>query len=346
VRADPQQLPAIPKAEDELRFERSLTSMPRRRRPNGFVLLVVIWGLGIVSLLISSFMSNGSLRLQAAFNIASATQANFVAEGAINALIPALLLSEQDAGLPQAKHPPYDGAPRYCSFAGAAVALAVEDEGGKIDINSASPKLLQAMLMGFGIEAHEVDGIANAIAAFRSVPTGDGEAFRQIDGSTKPVPPKRALFQTIFELDQVGEIDARLFHELAPFITVHSRHPGIDSRSAPPALFAALAGFLAEDVEALKRTPFPNSLDRADPRFPRSFNQSSDRAAFLLHAETLLSTGQTAVREAIIDLRASGTGHYGIKEIRRGALKYIDQLRSLGTGAFALPDCRREAAGF
>jgi general secretion pathway protein K len=322
------------------RSKRSLVRVLGPRRRNGFALLAVIWGLGVISLLITSFMSNGRLRLQTAFNIAGATQAHLIAEGVINGTILSLL-SERDAGPAQTDRPPHDGAPRFCSLAGAAVAIVIEDEGGKVDINSASPKLLQAMLMGFGLEMHRADALANAIIAFRSTPTNEiAPSNHDDDEPDKTVPSKRALFQTILELDQVDGIDAPLFRELRPFVTVHSRRQGLDARAAPPALFAALAGFSADDVQVSIATPFPNAFDRNDPRFPQTFKQSSDRGAFLLHAEVLLALGQTAVQEAVVDLRASSLGPYAIRELRRGATRYVDQLRSfLGNGAAALPDC-------
>ena len=311
-----------------------------RHGRKGFALLAVIWGLGVISLLITSFMSNGRLRLQTAFNIAGATQAHLIAEGAIDAAILSLL-SERDAGAAQTDRPPHDGAPLFCALADAAVAIVIEDEGGKVDINSASPKLLQAMLMGFGLEMRRADALANAIIAFRSTPTNEiTTSSHAEDRSDKPFPPKRALFQTILELDQVGGIDAPLFRELRPFVTVHSRRQGLDARAAPPALFAALAGFAADDVRASITTPFPNALDRNDPRFPQTFKQSSDHGAFLVHAEALLARGQTAAREAVVDLRASSLGPYAIRELRRGATRYIDQLRSFrGSGPVALPEC-------
>ena len=301
-------------------------------------MLAVIWGLGVISLLITSFMSNGRLRLQTAFNIASAAQANLIADGAIGAAVLSLL-SERNASAVQADRLVHDGTPLFCVLSGAAVAVSIEEEGGKVDINSASPKLLQAMLMGFGVEMRQADALANAIVTFRTAPTNDITQPQVIsDLSGKPFPPKRALFQTALELDQVEGIDAQLFRELTPFVTVHSRSPGVDARSASPALFAALSGLAIDDVRTLIAAPFPNSLDRSDPRFPSAFTQGGDRGAFRIHVEALLPTGQAAAREAVVDLRASSAGPYAIRELRRGATTYIDRLRAIGSTA-GLPDC-------
>jgi general secretion pathway protein K len=321
------------------REARHLTIRPVRDKRRGFALLVVIWGIGIISLLNLSFMSSGKLRLQMAFNIAIATRAQLIADGAINAAILSLM-ANREASAAQTNPSFYDGTPRYCTLGGAVVALSVEDEGGKVDINSASPKLLQTMLMGFGLEMRRADAVANAIVAFRTQPENDLASLKQTgDGSSRPFPPKRAPFQTIYELDQVEGIDAPLFHALAPFITVHSQSPGVDARAAAPALFAAIVGLPAEEVQELRGGPFPNAFDRSDGRFPQSFNKRSDHGSFLIRAETALPGGETAGREVIFDLAASSLGPYAIREFRRATIIRADELRSYLSSMNNLPEC-------
>jgi general secretion pathway protein K len=311
------------------------------KRKFGFALLAVIWGVGVISLLVVAFMSTGRLRLQAAHNIASATQASYVAEGVVN-LAALALLAQRDSVAAQPEGPVYDGAPRYCVFEGAAVAVGVEDEGGKIDINAAAPEVLKAVLMGLGLDMRAADSIANAIVAFRSAPTeGLGRPGLAANGGDKPFAPKRALFQTIMELDQVSGIDPALFRELTPYVTVHSHSSGVDARAAPPALFAALIGLQSAEVRAIAAMPYPNRLDRRDPRFPANINQRGDRSAFLIHVEALLATGQTAAKDALVDLRAGlAEQQFAIREMRRGRSRYVDRLRAMiASNGAGVPDC-------
>jgi general secretion pathway protein K len=326
-----------------VRRSRPARPAPPPGRRAGFALLAVIWGVGVISLLVVSFMSSGRLRLQAAHNIASATQASLIAEGVVNLVILALL-AERDQAATQAESAVavYNGEPRYCVFEGAAIAVGVEDESGKIDINAAPPELLKATLTGFGLDMRAADAIATAIVVFRSAPTGPvGVPRAGTEAGDKPFPPKHALFQTVMELDQVNGVDASLFRDLIPFLTVHSHSPGVDARAAPPALFAALTGLPAAEVRALAEQPFPNALNRKDPRFPSNFNQQGDRGAFLVHVEALLATGQTASKDALVDLRPGLAGQrFAIREMRRGRSLYADRLRAMiarnGAGA---PDC-------
>jgi general secretion pathway protein K len=317
---------------------RQRISLTREQR-RGFALLVVIWGLGIISLLIVSAMSSGKLRLQMAFNMAIATRAQLIADGAINAAILSLMAEREAVGVQTAGHS-YDGTPQYCNLGGAVVALSVEDEGGKIDINGASAKLLQTVLMGLGLDMRRADDAANAIVTFRSPPENDLlPRTRADDGLEKPFPPKRAPFQTIFELDQVEGIDASVFRALAPFLTVQSQSSGVDARAAPPALFAAIIGLPPEDVQALRIRPFPNALDRTDGRFPQPFNKKSDHGAFLIRAETALPSGETGGKEIIFDLAANSLGPYAIKEIRRATIVRSEELRSYLSRVSDLPEC-------
>jgi general secretion pathway protein K len=310
-----------------------------RKKRAGFALLAVVWGAGLIAMLVVAFMTNGRLRLQTAHNIASATEAGFIAESAIN-LATLTLLSRKDAAPTQAgEAEAYDGAPRFCVLDRAAVALAVEEEGGKIDLNAATPELIQLALVGLGLDERAAQNVARSIVAFRTAPAGVGQ-IRQTQSSDKPIDPKEGLFETVMELDQVSGVNAALFRDLIPFATVHSRSPGVDPRAAPPALFAALAGYPLQEVRSLIGAPYPNKLARNDPRFPINIRQPADHGAYLVHAEAVLATGQTVAREAILDLRPANGRPFAVKEMRRGQSRYADRLRDIvATNGAGVPDC-------
>jgi general secretion pathway protein K len=307
---------------------------PKRR---GFALVMVIWGVAIIALLVVSYQSTARLRLQTAFNIAGATRAELVADAAANEAILSIL-SERAAG---GERPVYGGAPVYCAIDGAAVAIAVEDEGGKVDLNAASPNLLQALLQGFAVQPRDAEQIAKSIVAFRTpIDPRTASAIEPGGAGDKPFGLKRAPYQTVLELDQTPGISPEFFRLLLPFVTVHSRAPGVDPRVAPPALFAALTGASPEEVIGYVATPFPNNLDRRRANGP-FFAQLGEGGALLAHAEALLPTGQASVREVVVDLRGGAGGAYAIRELRRGQTRFLSRLRALGgSGQGAdLPAC-------
>ncbi len=222
----------------------------------------------------------------------------------------------------------------------AAVALAIEDEAGKVDLNAGSPEVLQAALLGLGLDEARAQEVVGAIIAYRTPPTDGLVQLGPIRAGDKAIAPKQGLLETVMELDHVSGVDPALFRALVPLVTVHSRIAGVDARSSPPALFAALSGFPAEEVHALAAAPYPNNLKRTDPRFPGNFNQTGDQSAFLIHAETRLATGQTIARDAILDLRPPNGKQFAIREIRRGRSLYAERLRAIiAANGAGVPDC-------
>jgi len=301
----------------------------------GFALLVVIWGLGVVILLMTSFMATARLRLRGAVDNSAAMKAHLLAEGAVNLAIVGLLAEHKAANPLQAAAAVHDGTPRFCTLAGAAVMISIEDESGKLDLNAASASLLEAALRGFG--AGDAGGLARAIVAFRETQISE---FARLGApppsSERPFAPKHAPFQTALELDQVDGMDPRLLRALLPVVTVHSHSVGVDARSAPPALFAALARYPAADALALAAKPFPNGLDRRDPRFPPEFRQSGVAdGTFSIHAEAALSNGAIGVEETVIALRPNERLPFTVLETRRALVRNRDGL--LGAGASAPP---------
>ena len=181
-------------------------------------------------------------------------------------------------------------------------------------------RYLRARLRQFGVEAERASRIAKAIAAFRSASPGEtGAAGREYAAAGRTYGPKNALFQSVLELDQVLGVDPALFRRLLPFVTVNSRQGGVDPRTAPPALLAALAGAALPQVLALASRPYPNDIDRNDPRLLSGSEAPSGGGAFLVHAEVLLPRGGAIWRRP--DAPASGSGHPAAWRRRRQAAR-------------------------
>ncbi len=314
---------------------------PSLRRKRGFALVTVIWGLSLITLLILSFVTTSSLRLKTTFNIAGAAQAGLFADAAVNMAILSLI-SEQDQHSQDLIH---DGAPIFCWMQGVAVAVAIEDESGKIDLNSATPEILKALFVGLGLETSAANALAVAIVNFRAPPSsGPATEGEQSNDSGRPFGAKHAPFATTLELDQVAGVDPTFFSKIVRLMTVYSYRPGVNARAAPPALFAALAGLPAEQVDYLLKTPFPSNLDRKDGRFPQTFKsalQGGGNSTYFIHAETLAENGQVGAKEAIVDFRGAAEGPFALRELRSSALLYLDALRAAASsGKGALPSCK------
>jgi general secretion pathway protein K len=307
----------------------------------GFTLIVVVWALAIISLLCLTFVATSRARLQTASHVRNALQAELAATS-VAQLALYRLLSPQTGAEPGPSTFSEDGAPRYCRLANAVtVAISLEDEGGKIDLNGAPQNLLQALLEGFGVDKRRAGELATNIVDFRSVTSSDSTritaAYR---GAALPAGPKAGLFQTTYELDQVLGIDQALYKRLLPFLTTRSESSGVDPATAPPALFAALAGASVTDVALLEERPFPNALDRNTARFPAAFIRASTRGALLAHVEAILPGGTVYAHEEIWDLR-SGALTSMRREVRRAPIRFLggEQGRTPDRGDPQLPRC-------
>jgi general secretion pathway protein K len=151
----------------------------------------------------------------------------------------------------------------FCTMPGQGVAgVLIEDEGGKIDLNAAPSMLINA----FGAPPDQAESLAAAIADFGNTSTDAVLADvkrREYAEAGRSYGPKKALFETALELDQVIGMPHQLFRQLHPYVTVHSRRPGIDPQAASPVLLAALA----REGEAIRRphgAPRPQRCGQTD----------------------------------------------------------------------------------
>ncbi len=117
-----------------------------------------------------------------------------------------------------------DGRPYRWQFDGHAITLRVIDESGKVDLNQADPVLLQGLLRALGVEQARAQQLSSAIQDWR-----DADDLKQPSGGAEsgdyaaagfPYGAKNARFDSIGELQRVMGMDAALYAQLAPHITV------------------------------------------------------------------------------------------------------------------------------
>jgi general secretion pathway protein K len=149
-----------------------------------------------------------------------------------------------------------DGTERRWSFRSYRVNIALQDEGGRIDLNTASPELLGALLEANGMEDERRAALVDAIQDWR-----DADDVRGTNGAEDPeyqaegraAGAKDGLFNTVAELQQVLGMSRRLYERLAPALTVHSHLPGVDAQLAPPNVLRALLTGEGRSEDALEQ---------------------------------------------------------------------------------------------
>lgn len=288
---------------------------PKNER--GFVLIVVLWGLGLVMVLAASFGITMRSHTKATANRMINAQAEAYADAGVNLAILALIATRTPGAAPPAI--PVNGARHLCRIAETTVlAITIEDEGGKIDLNGATPQLLAALFRGFDAEPSRLADITDALLDFR-----DGDNSKRANGAEAddyraaglPFGPRNGPFLAVEELEQVLGLGTGLYRKIRPFVTIHSRRSGIDPAVAPVKLLAALTGErpLASDMNARQI-----EHERADLEIPRPFVTPSERLAYTIRVEAHGAGGGLFVREAVAELPRTRHPPYVLRAWRRG----------------------------
>lgn len=207
------------------------------RADHGFVLISVIWIAGLLAVVATAFAITVRSHTLAGSNVIYNTRAESVADGM--ALVTALRLASP-ANVSEL--PKLNGEATHCQWSDdIAVAISIQDQGGLVDLNTASPDLLLALLQGMGADDVKSAEIVAALQDFRdpdSQSASGGIEPAMFPG--KAYGPKNAPLAIPEEIDQVPELDDALFHRLMPFVTVTSQQSGIDLSSAPRKLLDLL----------------------------------------------------------------------------------------------------------
>jgi general secretion pathway protein K len=172
---------------------------------------------------------------------------------------------------------------------GERVLVTVEEETGKVDLNTASPAVLARFFTALTRDQSLAARLAERIMELRHPKTKDGHAGPE---NASPGPG----FTTIMQLDQVDGISPRLFRSALRLVTVRSGRPEPDMEAASPAL-RRLFNLEQKPISPARGLPAGGSVTiRADVR-------SLDGTRF--------------IREALISLGESGRS-FLVREWRHG----------------------------
>lgn len=244
-------------------------------RQSGFALVAVIWTLGLITLLGMAVIVGARYRTKTSSNYASVTAAELAAESAVNLAISAALAATPDQA---AKFP------LHCRLPGGERAtIAVEEETGKVDLNTASLAALTRLFTALSGDPSAGARLAAQVVEFRKPKTQGA--------------PATARFTTILELDQVDGMPPQLFRSALRHVTVRSGKPEPDLEAASPAM-----------RRLLKVEPKPNTVQRGVPA----------GGSMTIRADINSPDGARFIREALVSLEAGNGRPYVIREWRRG----------------------------
>ena len=221
-------------------------------RQRGFALLIVLWTMGLLALLVAQFSATGRTEVRVAANLRANAVAQAAADGAMHEAILRIL---QNAWAP-------DGRAHVVRVGDAIVDVRIKDEFWKVNPNTATLPMLQAMLTSRGIDAGKTAALSKAIVDWRA---GDAPA--------QSGPPKRGpfvaaglsrrqtvrLFESLDQLSGVTGMTPALMARIVPAMSIYQEadaldmgavSPGADASQTPGWHFASTGRVMLVSIEA------------------------------------------------------------------------------------------------
>jgi general secretion pathway protein K len=196
---------------------------------DGFVLIAVIFITGLLAITTTAFVANVRSNTMFARALLYNQQLEAAADGM--ARLTAFHFATRDVSKPF----PTQFACRWNDDI--SIHYEIQDQAGLVDLNTANPVLLIALLQGLGKSEAEASAITAAIADYKdpdSQAQGGGDEAAQYQ--TPTTGPSNGPFVVIEELDRIPLIDDELYKKLLPLVTVHSQQPGFDLSQASKTL--------------------------------------------------------------------------------------------------------------
>jgi general secretion pathway protein K len=204
---------------------------------DGFALIIVLWTLVLISFIVAHLTANGRTETRIASNLVADAVAEAADDGAIFAAIFNLLDPNRE------RRWQLDGPARELTIGNSRVMVRLQDEAGRINPNSASPELLEALLRVTGSDAESARRLATSIGEWvGSAPAGRQQNAQLADYRAAGLDygPAGAPLETIDELGRVLGMTPDVLRAIRPHLTLFGP-PEPNSPSADSSVMAALS---------------------------------------------------------------------------------------------------------
>jgi general secretion pathway protein K len=290
-----------------------------RTTDRGIALVIVLWAVVLLGIMAQAFVAEIRTETKLTRNLVDDSAAKALADGGVYAAIGRL--SEEQA-LPNAGS---GSLPPSWQTADGLVEIAVQDEDGKIDLNTAGDELLSTLFRSVGLDEDAAKAMTDKIADWK-----DRDNLRRLHGAEDdaygaaglPYGAKDKRFDDVDELRLVLGMTPALYASIAPALTTYNGTAGVDPEAAPPAVLQALLPGRAaaiDDILAARQAQdtaaYEAALERAG--FQQTFISRSSRSVFTVRAIARTPGGGTFVREAVVRLGGRSRKPYEILAWRR-----------------------------
>jgi general secretion pathway protein K len=200
---------------------------------------------------------------------------------------------------------PADGSIQQARFAGGRIAIALQDEGGKIDVNAAPLDLIGGLADEFGLSsdgrAALLEGIAARRAAARSAAAPQATLLYAAAGiytteiATLP-------FADLSELRLLPGLPRDAYERVVPYLTVFSESATLNPLTASRAALLAVPGISPQEVEFFLETRDRPAGDIEKPALSGTdrYVQVGALRAVTITARATVPTGASFSRQAVV----------------------------------------------
>lgn len=262
---------------------------------SGFALVILIWILGLLSLMAASFTQ--TIRREISISNGLKTNASALAIAETWVMISGFMLTNPD---PQQRWVA-NGAIYQANINSAEVRIRVFSEAGKVDINMAKDDLLHAVINYAVKDLRQQNALFDAIVDWRDAdeePHSFGAEANQYAKIGLPYKPSNQPFQSLDELQLVLGIDEDIFNSLQGLVTVYSEKPEVDySLASEEVLKAILQDYQNKNIHDIELENSVNNR-RDNQKLRNQLVEKSD--IFTIIVETRMDDGSAASIETVI----------------------------------------------
>lgn len=281
----------------------------RRPRPRGVALVIVLWVLALLAVVVLGFAVETRSGLRIARNHVESARARALADAGVSLAIAKLTTPNPEIPWPA------DGRSRVFFFGEGEIRVSVQDEGGKVDLNTAPDDLLAGLFLALDIAPDVGQRLVDAIDDWK-----DPDDLRRPNGAEAddyraaglPYGPRNGPFESVDELRLVLGMTRDLYRRVSPFVTVYSRSARVNPMTAPPAVLRAIPGLAPALVDAYVEARSRQTASDAATALPplsggTSYMSRLATGAVSIRSEALLAgSGTRYVRSAIVRLSRRG----------------------------------------
>ncbi len=280
----------------------------------GIALVVVLWLVALLALMAVSQSAAVRTETLVVGNLVESATARAAAYAGLQ-----LAIADLAKPIP-ARDMSSDSSVYSVRFGAAQLSIAIADESGKVDLNTAPASLLGKLLAASGVEQGMIEALVDAILDWR-----DRDSLRRLNGAEEEdyrvagldYGPPNGRFQSKEEFALIIGVDAPLYHAVADNLTIYSGSASINMSAAPPALQQALMandsvyddGLNAGDVHSGGQDVVPQRV------------RVSAGTVITITVEALLDSGVRERLEAVVRLlpvRANAPLRYEFLRWREG----------------------------